>query len=115
MLLKVVSLSGDMCGSSRSSECTCHRLLAASFVWVVGKAVTRWSSGMRRGPTISRWPAIAGSEIDVARSESGIGGGRSVGYEDRIYNDTLHRKEMRLVGHGSRDRRCMNIFSYIAR
>ena len=74
VLLEIVSLSGDMCGSSRSSECTCYRLLVASFAWVIGREVARWSSGMRRGPTISRWPAIAGIDVDVARSESGIGG-----------------------------------------
>ena len=32
VLLEVVSLSGDMCGSSRSSEGSCYRLLAASLV-----------------------------------------------------------------------------------
>lgn len=92
VLLEVVSLSGDVCGSSRSSECTCYRWWAASFVLVAGKAVARWSSGMRRWPTISRWPAIAGSEVNVARSESDIGGGKSVGYEGQRYNDTLHRQ-----------------------
>lgn len=39
VLLEVVNLSGDLCEPSRSSECTCCSLLAASFV---GSRVVNW-------------------------------------------------------------------------